>query len=458
MKKCCLRAFSACFFLLSAVLILTSKAVFAADLPTDGIYRICSALDARFVLDERHDSGEAEADASLQMFRPLSVKQQEFCLTFVSHRCFRITNLYSGKCLAEGEHTAMEAPASAPVKTDEFITASVLLTDLPDGDLPLADDPSVWRLVSRPDGSFLLESSGGLYLSLSEGRAYNNAGVFLSSFTGRIDQHWSFEPSPVFSDGTADTAAVNPYEEYGRLYGMKVRIAFQDRQETLTSDQLAAWMVPTENHTYETDEEKLRSYVSSLAEKYNTVGSIRTFETSYQTPITLYEGTFGWKLNEDETAAVLKEAILVPGNHLIEPVWSKKGKEFYGKNSDIGDSYVEVDLTAQKVWLYKDGKKLLETDCVSGTEGTSRKTPGGVYAIFYKQSPAVLTGPDYASPVDYWMPFNGGVGLHDATWRSSFGGEIYKTNGSHGCINLPWEAAKTIYETVEIGYPVVCYR
>ena len=119
---------------------------------------------------------------------------------------------------------------------------------------------------------------------------------------------------------------------------------------------------------------------------------------------------------------------------------------------------MEVDLENQKVWLYKNGKKLLETDCVFGTYNTDRQTPGGVYSIYYKQSPAVLNGPGYSSPVDFWMPFNGGIGLHDAQWRSSFGGDIYLTNGSHGCINLPRDAAELIYNTVTIGYPVVCYQ
>ena len=68
-----------------------------------------------------------------------------------------------------------------------------------------------------------------------------------------------------------------------------------------------------------------------------------------------------------------------------------------------------------------------------------------------------LKGADYESPVTYWMPFNGGIGLHDATWRSRFGGSIYYYSGSHGCVNLPYSAAADIYSIVEAGMPVVCY-
>ena len=97
----------------------------------------------------------------------------------------------------------------------------------------------------------------------------------------------------------------------------------------------------------------------------------------------------------------------------VEPVWAHKGGAF-GEVNDIGDSYVEIDLENQKVWLYKDGRQLLETDCVSGTFGTDNQTPGGVYSIFYMQSPDVLNGPGYSSYVEYWMAFNGNIGLHDA--------------------------------------------
>ncbi|MDD7740137.1 MAG: L,D-transpeptidase, partial [Lachnospiraceae bacterium] len=140
----------------------------------------------------------------------------------------------------------------------------------------------------------------------------------------------------------------------------------------------------------------------------------------------------------------------------VDPIWSHEGVGFT-RGDDIGDSYVEVDLVNQKVWLYQNGEQLLATECVSGTYGTDRQTPGGVYSITYKQSPAVLRGPGYESPVTYWMPFNGGIGLHDASWRGQFGGNIYINGGSHGCVNLPNSVAKKIYENLDVGTPVIVY-
>ncbi len=101
---------------------------------------------------------------------------------------------------------------------------------------------------------------------------------------------------------------------------------------------------------------------------------------------------------------------------------------------------------------------MLETDCVTGNSARGFDTPAGVYGITYKQRDATLNGENYSTPVSYWMPFNKNIGLHDAGWRSSFGGELYKTSGSHGCVNLPPEAAKRIYEVIQTGTPVICYN
>ena len=137
-------------------------------------------------------------------------------------------------------------------------------------------------------------------------------------------------------------------------------------------------------------------------------------------------------------------------------MYSQKGAS-HGEN-DYGDTYVEINLTAQHLFFYKDGKMLVESDFVSGNSSRGWTTPPGAFPLTYKERNATLKGEGYRTPVSYWMPFNGGIGLHDANWRSEFGGTIYKTNGSHGCINLPPSVAKTIYENISQGDPVLCYE
>ena len=119
---------------------------------------------------------------------------------------------------------------------------------------------------------------------------------------------------------------------------------------------------------------------------------------------------------------------------------------------------MEIDLTAQHLYLYVDGRLITESDFVSGNVSRGHTTPEGVFGLTYKTRNATLRGQGYATPVSYWMPFNGNIGMHDAAGRSKFGGDIYLKNGSHGCINLPVKEAEKIYEYVSTGFPVICYN
>ena len=116
-----------------------------------------------------------------------------------------------------------------------------------------------------------------------------------------------------------------------------------------------------------------------------------------------------------------------------------------------GDTYIDIDLENQHVTYYENGVAIIECDCVSGDESEGRSTPKGTYQIETMVNGKYLIGPTWYSWVDYWMRFNGTIGLHDATWRSKFGGTIYKKNGSHGCVNIPHDVAEKIFKRVSVG-------
>ena len=122
----------------------------------------------------------------------------------------------------------------------------------------------------------------------------------------------------------------------------------------------------------------------------------------------------------------------------------------------LPDMYVEVDISDQTVELYKDKNIILTTLCVTGKDSTPTRI--GYFPIKYKTYDTYLKGPGYNSHVYYWMPFDGGIGLHDAAWRSEFGGDIHFNGGSHGCVNMPHDAAKTIYENVSAGTKVLVHN
>lgn len=121
---------------------------------------------------------------------------------------------------------------------------------------------------------------------------------------------------------------------------------------------------------------------------------------------------------------------------------------------------IEVSIPEQQVYVYKGELLVMQTPCVTGKVSTGTITPEGDYAIQAKVPDKTLKGKnvdgtDYESFVHYWMPFhNWSYGLHDASWRGSFGGQIYQTGGSHGCVNLPTAAAAQLWGICYVGMPV----
>jgi len=125
--------------------------------------------------------------------------------------------------------------------------------------------------------------------------------------------------------------------------------------------------------------------------------------------------------------------------------------------NDLGTTYAEIDLTNQRMWMYKDGKIVVATDVVTGKPDGEHDTPQGTYKLKYKEKNATLKGANYSTPVAWWMPFNGDIGMHDATWQPTFGGDRYIKHGSHGCVNLPLDKAASIFNYAVVNMPVVCY-
>ena len=233
-----------------------------------------------------------------------------------------------------------------------------------------------------------------------------------------------------------------------------ITYTFGSQKEILDGSTISSWL-DTEGTQVTLDKEQVGEYVSSLKKKYDTIFHPRTFRTSYGTEITIKNGDYGWWMDTEQETAELTEMIEQGKSGERTPVYRQTAASY--DTPDYGDTYVEINLSAQHLFLYKDGQMILESDFVSGNVSRGYTTPGGIFGLTYKQRDATLTGETYRTPVSYWMPFNNNIGMHDATWRRDFGKDIYLTNGSHGCINLPYSAAKEIYGHIEKGTPVICY-
>lgn len=205
------------------------------------------------------------------------------------------------------------------------------------------------------------------------------------------------------------------------------------------------------------DEKKVKDYVHTFAQEYNTVNKPREFKTTRGDVVTVETGTYGMKIDEKAETEYLLDA-LDNGRELNRiPVYSQTNFTGISGLHDIGKTYIEVDLTNQTMYYYVNGDKMLETPVVTGNTSLGRGTPQKVCYVYGKERNRTLRGEGYASFVSYWIPVYGGVGIHDASWRSSYGGKIYKTNGSHGCINTPKSEVSKLYEMVEIGTPVIIF-
>lgn len=226
--------------------------------------------------------------------------------------------------------------------------------------------------------------------------------------------------------------------------------------EVLDRRMVKGWLTVGADYSVTLDEAKAAGYIQYLASKYNTFGDVRDFKTSLGDVVEIGGGDYGWVIDKDKERAQLLSEIQSGKTIEREPVFSQTGA-VKSENYDIGDTYVEVDYTNQHVYYYKDGQLLLESDVVTGNISAGNGSPDGLYKIIYKERDATLVGEDYASDVSYFMVFAYNVGLHDAGWRSEFGREIYKTSGSHGCINMPGDKAQQLYQILETGTPVVAY-
>lgn len=289
---------------------------------------------------------------------------------------------------------------------------------------------------------------------------------------GLVNEKQEIDLSEVYEKPklTSDSEAlVNELEELKEAISHKYVFDFEDRQYTLTGKELFDLYDKGEGGL-KLNRDRALEYVAGIAKKTDTFATERTFNATGIGEIKVAPGIYGWKMDRIKTLDNLVEMIdkKEDGNVEIE----YKQEEYFRytamsrKKNDIGDTYIEIDLSRQTMWYYEDGKLILSTPVVTGLASLrTAATPVGVNKVRDKKSPTVLRGRNekdggkYAVNVKYWINVGWtGSGIHDTSYRSKYGGNIYKTNGSSSCINTPYKAVKELYERVKFGTPVVIYE
>ena len=243
----------------------------------------------------------------------------------------------------------------------------------------------------------------------------------------------------------------------GQYRSANITYVFGSTKEVIDWSLISTWLTVNDAGV-QLSEESVRDYIKQLASTYNTIYKDRNFTTTGGQTVKMEHNEYGYRIDQEAEYQQLIQELAAGTVTEREPVYNKTGFQRNGTD-DLCGTYIEVSISQQHLWLYKNGVLITETDVVTGKDMPEFQTYKGAWTIAFKKSPYTLSSDiyGYKVPVNYWMPFVYGQGLHDLSTRKAFGGQIYKTNGSHGCINLPLDQAKIIYETIDAGYPIFIY-
>lgn len=277
--------------------------------------------------------------------------------------------------------------------------------------------------------------------------------------------------APYAAEITADTleGELDLFNSYSKC---TITYDFDDRKKKVDSGMIVDWIMTLPDGSVMKDgdggvlfnREEVAAFVKQMAAETDTYGTSRSFYATLDGWITVpwngdYSSNYGWQIDQDATTEQLIGLMREGKSATVEPEY--KQRALCRGVDDIGTTYVEVDISAQHLWVYKNNVVVLEDDIVSGTEtNPERRTPRGICQIWSHESPrklGTMAVQGYETWVDYWMPFNYlGCGFHDLG-RGAYGGSIYMYNGSHGCINMRHSSAKEMYNITFNGMPAIIH-
>lgn len=314
-------------------------------------------------------------------------------------------------------------------------------------------------IIKTYQGYELVDERAGV---LNKQKAKEVIETALNSFSREVylEEQGCYEDLPLTQQMSENLSL---WEKIKEFQSCLIIYKFGDEQVPIDASVVCDWIAAKEDGSFflndegnlEADDARIEEFVERLADEYDTVGGIRHFKATRGETVTVEGGIYGNKLDRRAEKEYLKKAFRDKSSEIHTPQYVQKAWQ-QGKD-DIGTTYIEIDMTKQMMYYYKEGRLEIETAVVTGNTGRRMGTPSGVNYVYAKQENRTLRGPGYAAHVNFWMPVKGNIGIHDASWRSEYGGEIYQTNGSHGCINTPYDKMSELYETAEVGTPVVMF-
>ena len=283
---------------------------------------------------------------------------------------------------------------------------------------------------------------------------------FAAGETEIIIPEEAYHQPTVYAD---DPALKAEAESANELFDTKIVYDFEDREYVFTGETLVNLYDETEEGQ-EINYARARELIAQMARETDTFRDDREFTTTHGNTITIpgEESIYGWLMDVDATTDEFVGWVEERHSEVTTPFYQQKAA--HRGEDEIGDTYVEIDLTNQWIYVYMNGELLDEGPTVSGQPSLGTPTPVAVNYIRDKERDRYLegnepdSGEEYSSLVNFWFPINwSDIGIHNSTWRTEFGGDIYQWAGSYGCINITDDVAETIMDHIPVGTPVITY-
>ena len=283
-----------------------------------------------------------------------------------------------------------------------------------------------------------------------------------------LEDEGLYDMPEIYSD---DPALQEQKVLYDEMNDLVITLKFGQKSVPIGVNTTAGWLKtgknPDGSYRINLITNEIKKYVKTLANTYDTYDKTKFFNSHAGNVVEITSGDYGWMLDQEYAVDMIKGFLLNRESPTIDLTdnseesnkwWYRKAVFYDAEGAGYyGNTYAEVSIAEQHMWMYQDGVVVYETDVVTGNPNLGNSTPVGAFRIRYHQAPATLRGPGYVTQVAYWMVFADDVGFHDATWQPYFGGSLYLTNGSHGCVNLPLNKAAELYELIYDGMPVFVY-
>lgn len=333
------------------------------------------------------------------------------------------------------------------------------------------------EIVRNEDGTYRIDPEV-VGTEMDQDAAFEALKDAVKNQVNELDLEEFYKNPEVHAD---DADLVEENERLNLIFALtkaKIMVQFGDEQITIDESMLKDWIIQDKVEKYKIDENKVHEFVQGLYDKYNAGHEGQLFKTVTGRVMTLttFEAP-GWNIDVDKSCERYLEAIHEGYQGVLGPVMSRLDEN----GQETNETYVEISIDEQHMWLMVNGEPVVDTPIVTGgadvgsvdnysmdyiiQDFNSRATPSnGIWTIKKKESPHYMKGPmlssgyyEYTLDVTYWLPFNDQVGIHDNWQRVDYGGKIYQTSGSHGCVNTPFDAVEQIYNTVDVGTMVIVY-